>query len=197
MNKTGFWNFFGLASWRNLKEVSQEVENTRARFMVDIRESETKIIDAVKQEIVHGNRDMERKVSSSVENAAAEVIRNIDKLCLEIGSLNNSLNIIRGEIFNTKEAVTKSVTDTDMCMEKYYDRLHAIVSECSGVINSADWKIGTALAVFKNDLTDIVDRIDNMDPIVNLDKIEMLLKLLVINDMLDETKKLESISNKK
>lgn len=209
MNKSGFWNFFGLASWRNMKEVSQEVVGIEAKMILNIKDSENRIIDTLKKEIINSNKDMEQRIVLSVENATAEVIRKLDELQ---GAISSGLKVTRGELCNAKETIESdlkvtcgaicdmketienSITYTDTCMEKYYDRLYALLCECSAVINSTDWKIGTALAVFKDDLTDIVDRIHNMDPIVNLDKIETLLKILVINDMLDETKKISTLS---
>ena len=195
MEKSGFWNFFGLVSWRNLEKIEKDIK--------DLEESEKKDLGNLTNISIENNAKLEQlielkmdKIMETVQMNTQEIMDSIKechtailKVEEELQSLQKSNHVEHGALYTEISQIRKN-------LDENYKKLMECIVEYNGVIKSTDWKIGTSLAVFKNDLIDIVDRIDNMDPIVNLDKIESLLKILVINDMLDETKKLDGISNK-
>lgn len=185
MNKSGFWNFLGLASWKNMDTLEQDIKKLQTEILEQQKKSEEHIVEKVCQAFKEQKTNI-AQVSFLIGNSTAELSGKLQKLQEDLNRIQRSLDRISEENQKEHGALEKTTKELTNSIADYYNQLNVAITEYNGILKSADWKIGTSLAVFKNDLIEIIDRIDNMDPIVHLEKIENLLKMLVINDMLDD-----------
>ena len=185
MEKKGIWNFFGLTSRRNLLELEEQIrkldENSRQRqieLAQFIKSQNTVLNDNLLQ--IEGNiKNLSRRIYNLEQNQAKSV--------KEIKELSEKI----------RDELVSSDINLDNRNEKRKKEIMNRIRVYDGILTETDLGLRKVLEQYMEVLYSIVYRIDNMDPVVNMEKIESLLKMLVINDMMDEMDKMDKISEKK
>lgn len=180
MEKKGFWNFFGLTSTKNLLSLEEQIylyeENSKQRQMelTQFIKNQNAILNENFLQIKIDIKNLNRRISN-LEQCQEKYVREIKKLSEKI---KDELIINETNIDNRNEERKKEIIER--------------IKEYDGILTETDLGLHKVLEQYMDVLHSIVDRIDNMDPIVNMEKIESLLKMLVVNDMMDEMDKISS-----
>ena len=180
MEKKGFWNFFGLTSRRNLIELEEQIrllnENSKQRQidLANFIKNQDTILNDNLLKIEDDIKNLSRRLYNLEQNQR-EYIKEIRILFTEI---KDELISNENSIDNRNEERKKEIVNQ--------------IKEYDGILTETDLGLRKILEQYMDVLHSIIYRIDNMDPIVNMDKIESLLKMLVINDMMDEIDKIDN-----
>ena len=179
MEKKGFWNFFGLTSRKNLLELEEQIqsldENSKQRQM--------ELAKFIKNQNTILNDNL-FKIEDDIKNLGERMYhlaQNQEKYAKEIKILSEE---IKGELISNE-------TNSDNRNEERKKEIINRIKEYDGILRESDLGMRNILEQYMAVLDSIVYRIDNMDPIVNMEKIEALLKMLVVNDMMDEMDKID------
>lgn len=181
MEKKGFWNFFGLTSRKNLLELEEQIksldENSKQRQMelAKFIKSQNTILNDNLLQIEDDIKNLSKRIYNLEQNQTKYV---------------KEIRVLSEEI---KEELVNNATNIDGKNEERKKEIVNRIKEYDGILTETDLGLHKVLEQYMDVLHSIVYRIDNMDPIVNMEKIESLLKMLVVNDMMDE---MDKISNK-
>lgn len=178
MEDSGFWNFLGLANKDNFASLEKKVERI-GQGVLEVHRIWAENDKKNKEELAEI-----RKILSKNEERIALLLEEQDKRIF--AKMEDDRTRLKHSIMADYSSMNARVGDIEKSIVDHYVKLVECITEYKSTLKSADWKIATALAQYKNDLDVIVDRIDNMDPIINLEKIEELLKMLVVNGLLQE-----------
>lgn len=185
MEKKGIWNFFGLTSRRNLLELEEQIrkldENSRQRQieLAQFIKSQNTVLNDNLLQIEENIKNLSRRIYNLEQNQAKSV--------KEIKELSEKI----------RDELVSSDINLDNRNEKRKKEIMNRIRVYDGILTETDLGLRKVLEQYMEVLYSIVYRIDNMDPVVNMEKIESLLKMLVINDMMDEMDKMDKISEKK
>ena len=178
MEKKGIWNFFGLTSRRNLLELEEQIrkldENSRQRQieLAQFIKSQNTVLNDNLLQIEENIKNLSRRIYNLEQNQAKSV--------KEIKDLSEKI----------RDELVSSDINLDHRNEERKKEIVNRIKEYDGILTETDLGLRKVLEQYMEVLHSIVYRIDNMDPIVNMEKIESLLKMLVINDMMDEMDKI-------
>ena len=180
MEKKGFWNFFGLTSRKNLLELEKQIqtldENSKQRQieLMNYMKSQNTILNDNLLRIDAEIKDLNKRIYK-LEQVQAMYMQEIKDLSEEM-----------------KNDLIKNDMDIEVRNEKRMRVIANRIKEYDGVLTKSDLGLRKILEEYMDVLYSIVYRIDNMDPIVNMEKMESLLKMLVVNDMMDEIDKIHN-----
>lgn len=169
MKKKGILNKLGLVSRANLIEIEEKID----LHEIDNEKRITKLINLIENQ--------NAKHTNSLE-IIGKTLKKIDN---QMNHLKSELDEIYKKVDNNYDKMMSFLNDKadHDTIEMHF--LRKVMDENNGLLKSTDWKVAESLITYKQDLESIVNRIDNMDPIVNMEKIENLLKMLVVNNMMD------------